>query len=304
MYRTPITRLSEGLNNNSFFAKREDLIPFSFGGNKARKAEEFKKDIIRQGADTIITYGSSESNHCRVIANLAKSLNMDCFIVSPLENYKKTFNTELIKMCGAKIINVPLEDISRTIDEIMNDVSKSYKPYFIPGGGHGNLGTKAYVDCFNEINEYEKENNIYFDYVFLASGTGTTQAGLVCGQIIKGDLDKKIIGISIARKCERGEKIISDSIKEYLRQDFDKKLLIFDDSYILGGYGVTNEAIFGIIKRVYTSNGIALNPTYTGKAYYGMLDYISKGEIFNKNILFINTGGTPLFFDKIERIIK
>ena len=76
--------------------------------------------------------------------------------------------------------------------------SEGYKPYFIQGGGHGNIGTQAYVDAYQEIVQFEKETGIYFDYIFHTSGTGTTQAGLVCCQIINGD-KRHIIGISNAR---------------------------------------------------------------------------------------------------------
>lgn len=306
MQKTPIHKIKENLNNNTFYMKREDLIDFSFGGNKARKAEKFKKDILRKKADTIITYGSSESNHCRIIANMAKSLGLNCYIISPKEKYKVTYNSQMIEMFGAKIIKVPIDKVSKTIDELMKKLKNECKPYFIPGGGHGNLGTEAYVDAYNEILEYEKENGIYFNYIFFASGTGTTHSGLVCGQIINKDFDRKIVGISIARKETRGKEIIINSIKDYLNINVDKYLYCveFNDDYVLSGYNEYNDDILNVIKRVLFCDGIALNSTYTGKAYYGMLDYIKKNKIENKNILFINTGGLPLFFDDMEELIK
>lgn len=305
MQRTPIQKINEDLNNNNnFYMKREDLLEFSFGGNKARKAEKFKKDIIEKKSDIIVTYGSSESNHCRIIANMAKSMNLKCYIISPEEKYEETYNSKMIEMFGAEIIKVPVDKVSSTIDELLKKLSVSNNPYFIPGGGHGNLGTEAYVDCFNEIVEYENENTIKFDYVFFASGTGTTQSGLVCGQILNKDFEKKIVGISIARKEERGKQIIVDSIKDYLKTDPNLDYVIFTDEYTLAGYNEHNEKVLDVIKKVLFDNGIALNSTYTGKAYYGMLEYIKKHNIKNKNILFINTGGTPLFFDDMEELIK
>ena len=84
----------------------------------------------------------------------------------------------MMQLFGAEITTVPVDEVSRTIDEKLAELREcGRKPYFIPGGGHGNLGTQAYVDCYNEICAYEKENELHFDYIFFASGTGTTQAG-------------------------------------------------------------------------------------------------------------------------------
>lgn len=307
MNSTVIEKLNESVNDNAFYMKRDDLLPFSFGGNKARKALKFKEDIIEKKSDTIVTYGSSASNHCRVIANMAKLLGIKCYIVSPIENYKKTYNSQMIEMFEATIIKVALHDVSYTIDDLLEKLKLEGKnAYFIPGGGHGNLGTKAYVEAYQEIKKYENKKNIKFDYIFFASGTGTTQAGLVCGQYLNKDFSKKIVGISIARSEEKGRKIIIDSIKEYLNKDENnfENLVEFVDKYTSDGYGKSNQEILKAIKNVLFNNGIPLNSTYTGKAYYGMLDYIKRKNINNKNILFINTGGLPLFFDDMEELVK
>ena len=305
MFNTPIELLNENVGSK-IYMKRDDLIPFSFGGNKARKAEKFKKEIVKNKNDVVVTYGSSSSNHCRVIANMCKELGIKCVIVSPEENYKETYNSKMIRMFGAEIIKVPLNEVSKKIDEVMKILDEKNKPYFIPGGGHGNLGTEAYVDCYKEILNYEKNNAINFDYIFFASGTGTTQAGLVCGQYLNKDFYRKIVGISIARNKNKGKKIVIDSIKEYLNKDEKEfeELVEFIDKYTEDGYGKSNKDILKTIRSVLNNNGIPLNSTYTGKAYYGMLDYIKCNNINNKNILFINTGGLPLFFDDLEEISK
>ena len=119
------------------------------------------------------------------------------------------------------------------------------------------------------------------------------------------DNKRKIIGISIARNKERGETIINQSIQDYLGNgDYDKSLVIFEDKYTKNGYNQYDSEILDAIKTVLKNDGVALNVTYTGKAYYGMLKYIEEHEIKNKQILFVNTGGLPLFFDNIEEIIK
>ena len=293
--------------NNNLWVKREDLIPFSFGGNKARKAFLFFEEFKKGSYDCVLTYGSSSSNHCRVIANLCAAKNIPCYIVSPAEKYVETFNSILINIFGAKVIVVPVEKVHDTINDTINALcNDGKKPFFIQGGGHGNIGTQAYVDCYNEIVEWESENKIHFDYIFFASGTGTTQAGLICGQIMNND-QRKIIGISIARNTSRGKSIISDSIKEYLcchgiyQKDFEEKIIFIDD-YIGNGYSDKTKKVDEVIKQVMISYGLPLDETYTGKAFCGMKDYIEKHNIINKNILFIHTGGTPLFFNFLQNI--
>lgn len=298
---TPIHPIKKA---NNIYVKRDDLLPFSFGGNKARKAQYFLEDIKAKNADYIVTYGSASSNHCRVISNLASSLCYPCLIISPNEGDHETINRKLMNLFGAEILTCPVNEVSKTIDYTMNRLKNDgFNPYFIKGGGHGNLGTKAYVDCFDEILQYEKENNIKFDYIFHASGTGTTQAGLVCGKLLNNS-DVNIIGISIARRCPYGRDVVMNSITEYLGDKFTQeqydKALCFIDDYILDGYDCYNEQILQTIVEQMVINGMPLNKTYTGKAFWGMTEYIKKNEIEGKNILFINTGGAPLFFDNLE----
>ncbi len=299
-YPTPIIKLNDK-DTNRLYIKREDMIPYSFGGNKARKGLLFFDDIDKGDYDCVVTYGSSHSNHCRVIANMAAQRNMPCFIIGPEEVSDITYNSVMMDMLGAHITTVPVETVSKTIDDKINELKEQgKKPYFIAGGGHGNIGTQAYVDCYNEIKEYERSNNVFFDYIFFASGTGTTHAGLVCGQILNED-ERKIIGISIARKNPRGREVVIDSIKEYLGrndENIDENTVLIDD-YTGDGYGKDNEEINQVIEDIFTDYGIPLDSTYTAKAFLGMKKYIDKHDIKDKNILFIHTGGTPLFFDDI-----
>ena len=295
--------------DNQLYIKREDLLPFSFGGNKARKAQYFFKEIDKNNNDCVVTYGSSSSNHCRVIANLSKSRNMDCFIISPEEASEDTYNKKMMEIFNAKITTVPVEEVHDAIESKLQHLKNEGKnPYFIPGGGHGNLGTQAYVDCYKEIKEYEEYNNMFFDYIFLASGTGTTQAGLICGQYMNKD-NRKIVGISIARKNPRGRDVVLQSIYDYLEEngieyikDDIEKITIFDDLYTGEGYAKKNQQVQRVIKNVLSDYGIPLDSTYTGKAFHGMKDYMKHNNIKDKNILFIHTGGTPLFFNDLEEM--
>lgn len=296
-------------NANNIYFKREDFIPYCFGGNKARKALYFFNEIDRLKCDSVVTYGSSSSNHCRVIANMAASRNIPCHIIGPEEASDKTFNSTMMDLFNAKIQVVSINKVHDTIEKTISVLKATgQRPYFIEGGGHGNLGTQAYVDCYAEILEYERQSCIHFDYIFFASGTGTTHAGLVCGQLLNMD-SRKIIGISIARKNPRGRQVVIDSVKSFLKDknvkisDSDiSDATIFLDEYTGDGYASSNPHINETIRTLLVETGIPLDSTYTGKAYTAMLHIIKSQEIEGKNILFIHTGGTPLFFDYLLKI--
>ena len=302
--KTPIEPLSAVYGPNEYFMKRDDMIPFCFGGNKARKAAEFYKEIKREQADVVMTYGSNSSNHCRIIANMAAAMGLSCHVISPEENRELLYNTKLVEKFGAVIETCPVTQVAQTIENRKQAyIAEGRKPYFITGGGHGNPGTESYVKAYREILDYEAEHNIYFDYIFHASGTGATQAGLVCGQLLAGDRKRRIVGISIAREESRGRQVVKDSIREYLGDEFERlyreEALIFTDAYRLGGYGKYTKEVEDTIEKLICEEGIPTDTTYVGKAFHGMCRYLEDKQIEGKRILFIHTGGAPLFFDHI-----
>lgn len=301
---TPIYCIDE-ISSNRFFIKREDLIPFSFGGNKARKAKLFFQDIEKGDFDCVVTYGSGSSNHCRIVANECCRRGLSCFVISPEEASDPTFNSQMMDLFGAEKTTVSVSKVHDTIERKLYELARvGRKPYFIPGGGHGRIGTEAYVQCYKEIRKQEKELGVFFDYIFFASGTGTTHAGLVCGQLLALD-DRKIVGISIARKNPRGRDIVLDSVREYLGNRATEEQIqtatIFIDDYTTG-YGENDRQVQKTIIDALKLYGIPLDATYTGKTFAGMQQYIEREQFSGKNLLFIHTGGTPLFFDTLKRL--
>ena len=301
---TIIQNLGE-YKGNHLFMKREDLIPFSFGGNKARKAQLFFREVDKGSYNCVVTYGSGSSNHCRVVANECCRRGLGCYIISPEEASEPTFNSQMMELFGAEITTVPIREVHETIEGKIAELKAiGMKPYFIEGGGHGNIGTEAYVQCYQEIKVFEEEHGLHFDYIFFASGTGTTHAGLVCGQLLAGD-ERNVVGISIARKNPRGRDVVIQSIRDYMggrvpEEDIQAATVFIDD--YTSGYGKDDKRVAETIETVLKTFGIPLDATYTGKAFMGMTEYISQHEIENKNILFIHTGGTPLFFDALNKL--
>lgn len=295
-FNTPVVKIKD--DHNDIYIKKEDAIPFSFGGNKCRIAASYFKEIIKGHHDVVITYGSSSSNLCRVIANLSSKYGLRTVIVSPEENYITTPNSEMVKLLGAEIVKCKINDVSTTIDNIIDKYKQTSSPYFIYGGGHGVHGTDSYRTVMKQIVDFENDNQIKFDYIFITLATGTSMSGLIVENSI-GKYQNKIIGISIARILDKAKVVMKDALDNY-EKVFN--LTIDDRNYeILGdyrcdGYGTYNSEILDLIKQQFVKNGLNLDTTYTGKAFFGMLDFLNKNGIENKNILFVHTGGTPLFF--------
>lgn len=303
---SPIHKLRYTDGKNTYYIKREDLLPFSFGGNKVRIAKTFFDDMEKKGCDCMVAYGNSRSNLCRVIANICSSYSIPCFIISPADDSGdrvETYNSSMVNLFGANVITCLKSEVANTVKKVLDECKKNeLKPYYTNGDifGRGNEKTpvQAYVDVYDEILQYEAESGVIFDYIFFASGTGMTQAGLVCGNVLNGN-KKTIVGISVARNKDAGIPAIKRHIDAYLETDFSEKDIVFYDECLLGGYGAKNSEIDELSYTILKTAGIQLDPTYTAKAFYGMIKYCSNKQVSDANILFIHTGGTPIFFDNL-----
>lgn len=307
-YISPIQELKNDLNNNQFFIKRDDLLPFSFGGNKFRISKEFILDMRRKKKTCMIGYGSCSSNLVRVLANMCATENIPCYmIISGNSKEDITINQKIAITCGAKMFFCDKSNVAETVEDVFNRcIQDGYDPYYINGNKYGkgnectpiNAYKKAYCEIIQQINT--------LDYIFLPVGTGMTQAGLIAGKLSKNGKEK-IIGISVARSEENEKEIIKRSLSNYLQSnentELDDNEIIIDDSFLFGGYGQYNEDIVDCINTSINQYGIFLDPVYTGKAFYGMLQYIKRNNIRNKKIMFIHTGGTPLYIDFLNKKI-
>lgn len=312
-YITPIIKSSYEINDNNIYIKRDDLLPFSFGGNKVRISGEFIEDMKKKGCNCMIGYGNARSNLSRALSNRCESEGIKCVIISPNDDdgrRVKTANSQIVSICDAEVITCDKRDVANTVEKIKKEyIQNGMKPYYIYGNkfGIGNeiIPVNAYKKVFDEILFQEKQYGVKFEYIFLASGTGMTQSGLICGNIISGQ-NRTIVGISIARTKENEIDILHKNVKLYLESldcNIDDELIYqniyFDDSCLLGGYGKYSEEIEKIIKLEIKNDGLPLDQTYTGKGFLGMIEYLKNKKIINKNVLFIHTGGQPLFFDNL-----
>ncbi|MBS5980543.1 MAG: pyridoxal-phosphate dependent enzyme [Dysgonomonas mossii] len=276
---------------------RDDLFPFLGGGNKGRKILFIEKDIKQRGCNAVVSTGGVQSNHCRAVAILAAQNHWPCTLILHGDKerlYSESGNARIIKTSGANVIFVnDASEISECMDNAMNLYSKkNLNPYYIQGGGHTIDGGLAYIDAVRELEQYSISNNWFPEYIFLASGTGSTQAGLLAG-VGKYKIPSKVIGISVAREKHRAEENINNFYTK-LCLAFDIKHLKNDiivlDDYLCGGYEKYNSELKKLSLDSVRKYGFTLDTTYTGKAFYGMLDYIKQNNI-NSNILFWHTGG-------------
>lgn len=253
-YFTPIIKINSQLTCN-IYIKRDDLLPFSFGGNKVRIAEEFFADMRRKKHDSIIGYGNSRSNLCRVIANMSKYYGVKCCIISPKDDdgqRVETSNSKIVRLCDSEIVICSKDNVSKTVSEtISRHKDAGYSPYYIYGNefGTGNKSTpvNAYYKCYNEILSQAKAYDLDFDYIFLATGTGMTQAGLLSGKLVSNGKEK-IVGISVARKTEQETNVIYDYVKSFFKKKQLNTNILKDDicvvdEYIGKGYGKKSSAV-------------------------------------------------------------
>lgn len=273
--------------------KRDDLYPFPGGGIKARKIGFIMKKAIEDGYDAIVTNGGPQSNHARSAAILAANLGIKCHLVIVLKEgkkYSKSGNILLMKLTGASVEYTSKDLLSMSMDRAIENLSKEgHKPLYIWGGGHNLQGTIAFVEAAAEARG--QCGDWIPDYLILASGTGSTHAGLAIGY---ADLGTKVVGISVARESARGGKIIEDCINDYYQQTSippEKVNIHFLDNWTSGGYEEYEVPLFNIIEKA-ARCGQFFDPTYSGKALLGLTALVNNGEIPRESkVLLWHTGG-------------
>lgn len=312
MMNTPIYPLRHSLDGVNIFVKREDMIPFSFGGNKLRIALELLTDMKNRGKTCMVVYGSVKSNLVRAVSNLCYSESIPCYVICSQERsagIEEPYNLRIAELCNVKMFECNKENVSKTIKAVMEECKlDGYVPYYVYGNEYGRGNEKtlvdAYVKAYREIAEWEKSKKTKIDYIFVATGTGMTLSGLIAGKkIYQGK--QRIIGISIARK-ENNQR---ETVLEYLSAYFEHKNvgedvdIFITDDYLCGGYGKYSADLLNAIRYELCYNGLPLDTTYTGKAFWGMSDYIKRNNL-QGNVLFLYTGGVPLFFDTFEDVFQ
>nr|BBD49890.1 1-Aminocyclopropane-1-carboxylate deaminase [Alteromonadaceae bacterium PE-TB08W] len=308
-YPTPLIRadrLALELKAERFFFKRDDLISFGLGGNKTRGLEVILSDALRRKADTLVTGAGVLSNHVRTAAAFASAYGMDCEAVywgsapsSAIGNYA------IVQMLGAKLNftdELDRTSVDRHIDYVVQRLrDKGRKSYAIPRGGacgHGVLGhVLAVCELFQQCNELGIEP----DRIVLGAGSGGTYAGWLLG-IRLLDLPWLVEGFSVSRPREDMENQVLALISEAeailgVKAQFRREDLQIRDGFIGEGYGIPSIEGNEAIQLVCKTEGVLLDPVYTGKAMAGFKSEIQTGKLSRSGTtVFIHTGGEPNYY--------
>lgn len=306
-------RLSEALGGPRILMKRDDQTGLALGGNKTRKLEFLVGDALDQGCDTLITGGAAQSNHCRQTAAAAAASGLPCHLVlggTAPDNLDG--NLLLDYLLGANIHWSGEFRKGETIPEVAGQLKQEgFKPYIIPYGGSNATGAAGFVYAVAELKAQLNEMRIEVSHVFFASSSGGTQAGLVLGARMFNQLFVPI-GIGI-EKGEVGEDSlevqvmnIANTTAKRLKIDtqFSLKDITVRNDYIGEGYGIVGELEREAIRLTAQTEGILLDPVYTGRAMGGLIDMIRRSEISRSDtVLFWHTGGVPALFPYAAELI-
>ncbi len=302
----PLHRLSAHLKGPQLFIKRDDQTGLGLGGNKTRKLEFLVGEAIARGADTLITAGAAQSNHCRQTAAAAARAGLRCeLVLGGNPTAVPEGNLLLDELFGAVVHWSGPERRGETLDAVAAGLRASgLNPYVIPYGGSNPTGAAGYANALVELTQQTDAQSLRIDAIVFPSSSGGTQAGLLAGAVITG-FKGRIIGVGIDKR-EEGAVPLADEVRSLAQQTLGLitgggvKLthdVDVDQSYQGAGYGIVGNLEREAIKLLARTEGILVDPVYTGRAMGGLLDLIRQKRFQNdQNVLFWHTGGTPALF--------
>lgn len=289
------------------YIKRDDLTSYGMGGNKLRKLEYYLYDARQKGATLLMTVGGAQTNHGRLTAAVAAKYGLKCAILA-LDDYPGELSSNLLldRVMGAQVYLKKQEKHSSydaQLQQLIDQVRAEYEAagervYFIPMGGSGEVGVPGYYDCATELDRQRKALGLPGCKLLVAVGSMGTYMGLFTG-IKNENLDLSLQGIAIAPFYKEP----ADHALEYYKKvaayynlpgPTSKEEFVIGNDYTFDSY---NNAVKEVRETIYylaRREGILLDPCYTGKAFYGLIDLVKKGSISQgETVIFLHTGGQP-----------
>ncbi|NOQ41179.1 MAG: pyridoxal-phosphate dependent enzyme [Desulfuromusa sp.] len=322
--RTPtplekMERLSEKFGVEIFF-KRDDYTGTELSGNKVRKLEFILHHALKLGADTVITCGGAQSNHCRATAFAAKRLGLKTVLLlrtpDPDQPPPTEANILLDCLVGATIIWITSEQYQQRDQyfawQAEQLVAAGACPYIIPEGGSNALGAWGYVSTVEElVNDVAQldDTDAVPTTVISAIGSGGTSAGLVMGNKLFA-ADFRIVGVNVCDDRDYFQKVIGNIINDFQDRYLEQPLVTTADieildGYVGKGYALSQPQELEAIRDLARLEGVVLDPVYTGKAYYAMISELEKNpECFGPRIIFLHTGGLFGLFSIADRMAE
>lgn len=303
-------RLSEALGGPRLFVKRDDQTGLATGGNKARKLEFLVAEAMQKGADTIITAGAVQSNHARQTAAAAAKFGLRvCLVLGGESPDHWTGNLLLDELLGAEIRWAGERDGSQVMEKVAEKERQAGRyPYIIPYGGSNPVGATGYVAAMEELMGQLEVRDLNVDRVVFATSSGGTQAGLMVGAKALG-FAGRIEGISVSRtkdvvKGRLEALIVEIAVRLGLDLSFASQDFIVHDDYLGEGYAKMGPPEREAIRLAARTEGLLVDPVYTGRAMAGLIDLIRRG-VFGQDetVLFWHTGGIPALFAYAEELL-
>lgn len=308
---TPIEHmphLSRYLGGPNIYIKRDDLLGLAAGGNKTRKLEFLVADALAQGANTLITVGAVQSNHCRLTLAAAVREGLKCRLVLEQRvpgSYDKyaSGNNFLFDLLGVESVTVvdAGADLAGTMQKIADDLkAQGRNGYIIPGGGSNALGALGYVACAEELLAQTFEQGLKLDHVVCASGSAGTHAGLLTG-LIGNNARIPVTGINVRRpRAEQEKNVHTLAIDVAKLLDIPaptRETVVALDDWVGPGYSLPTPEMIDAVRTLARLEGVLLDPVYTGKAMAGLIDLVRRGTFKRgENVLFLHTGGAPALY--------
>lgn len=322
-FPTPLHRLNKlsEMTGYNLYLKRDDLSGFNaYGGNKIRKLEYLLGDAAAKGCDTVITYGATQSNHAMETISAARRAGLYPIVylislVTPDENDLRG-NLLLDTLFDAEIhiVSPDGETMAQATERahilaekrIAQLEQEGHKCYDIPTGGATEVGSVGYITGYCELMDQMDALGEKPDYLFTATGTGGTLAGLTAGKCLRGD-NVAIVGIQVSPKTdEYGDhvaEIANGALSCIGRNDIrvSTKDFQYTPLYFGAGYEIPFEEANETIRRLAKYEGVLMDTVYTGKGFNGMLRYLEEKNVpKGSTVVFLHTGGTTALFAEKE----
>jgi D-cysteine desulfhydrase len=301
-----LPHFTRALGGPRVWIKRDDLLGLSPGGNKTRKLEFLVADALAQGADTLVTCGAPQSNHCRITLAAAVKEGLRCrFVIEERvpDSYRAdaSGNNFMFRLMGVEAISVvPAgSNMAAAMQKMADELSaEGRKGYIIPGGGSNALGGLGYVVCAQELQQQFFEQGVQIDRVVVGSGSSGTHGGLLTG-FLGNNIRIPIVGIGTSRDPADQDPLVhaeAQAVAELLGLALKvprEAVLTFGD-YWRPKYSVPNARMVEAVQMLARTEAILLDPVYTGKVMAGLIG-LSRQGYFRKdeNVLFLHTGGAP-----------
>jgi L-cysteate sulfo-lyase len=310
-----LPNLTKSLGGPDIWIKRDDLTGMGGGGNKVRKLEYLAGDAVAKGANHLVTQGAVQSNHVRQTAAVAAKLGMRCTAV--LEHRIETNDPEYLNSGNVlldRLMGIDIEyrpggtDMQAAIEEVGTRLeSEGAKPYLIPGGGSNATGALGYVHVAAELVAQLNEQGLNIDALVHATGSAGTQAGLVAGlHALNSPIPVLGIGVRNPRdKQEANVRKLAEATLKHLgiAAPLPAAAVQANCDYVGAGYGIPTPGMVEAVQMVARTEGIFLDPVYSGKGMAGLIDLIRNGRFRNgQTIVFLHTGGSTGLFGYTEAL--